>query len=121
MAKRRDYHLNKDELAELEAAIHHDERPEVRQRGLAIRQLHLGQKAEEVAELHAVSKPTIYGWWQRWCDGGVEGLANRPKSSQHFFTGHCLQCGPLLLNQLVYLGGGRGNGDAGEDQGEPGV
>ena len=82
MAKRRDYHMSKDELAELEAAIHHDERPEVRQRGLAIRQLHLGQKAEEVAELHAVSKPTVYGWWQRWCDGGVEGLANRPKSGR---------------------------------------
>jgi len=82
MAKRRDYHLNQDELAELEQAIHHDERPEVRQRGLAIRQLHLGHKAEEVAEIHAVSKPTIYSWWDRWSAGGVEGLANRPKSGR---------------------------------------
>jgi transposase len=82
MGKRRDYHLNEDELAELEQAIHHDGRPEVRQRGLAIRQLHLGHKAEEIAEIHVVSKPTVYGWWDRWCEGGVEGLANRPKSGR---------------------------------------
>jgi transposase len=82
MAKRRDYQLNKDELADLEQAIRHDVRPEVRLRGLGIRQLHLGHPAKAIAEMHAVSKPTVYGWWKRWCASGVEGLANQPKSGR---------------------------------------
>lgn len=32
--------------------------------------------------MQAVSKPTIYGWYARWRNGGIEGLANRPKSGQ---------------------------------------
>lgn len=82
MPKAIDYHLEKDELAELEQAIRRDKRPEVRQRGTAIRLLHLGHKAEEVAQMAAVSKPTVYGWWKRWCAGGVEELANKPKSGR---------------------------------------
>lgn len=82
MAKARDYHLEEAELVELERAIRRDKRPEVRQRGTAIRLLHLGHKAEEVAQMQAVSKPTIYGWWKRWCAGGVEALANQPKSGR---------------------------------------
>ena len=82
MAKARDYHLEEAELVELERAIRRDKRPEVRQRGTAIRLLHLGHKAEEVAQMQAVSKPTIYGWWKRWCAGGVEALANHPKSGR---------------------------------------
>jgi transposase len=82
MAKARDYHLNDDELAKLETAIRRDKRPEVRQRSTAIRLLHLGHKVAEVAEMQAVSQPTIYGWWQRWCAGGLEGLANQPKSGR---------------------------------------
>ncbi len=81
MAKARDYHLEKDELTELEIAIRRDKRPEVRQRSLAIRLLHLGHKAEEVAQMQMVSKPTIYGWWKRWCAGGVERLANQQRSA----------------------------------------
>lgn len=82
MAKARDYHLKDDQLAQLEAAIRRDKRPEVRQRCTVIRLLHLGNKAEEVAQMQAVSKPTIYGWWKRWCAGGVEGLANKPRSGR---------------------------------------
>lgn len=82
MAKARDYHLKDEELAELETAIRRDKRPEVRQRCSAIRMLHLGHKAEEVAEMQMVSKPTLYGWWKRWCAGGVEGLANKPRSGR---------------------------------------
>lgn len=26
-----------------------------------------------------VSKPSVYGWFNRWQAGGIEGLANRPK------------------------------------------
>jgi transposase len=82
MAKVRNYHLKDDELAQLEAGIRRDKRPEVRQRCTAIRLLHLGHKAKEVAQIQAVSKPTIYGWWKRWCAGGVEGLANKPRSGR---------------------------------------
>lgn len=82
MPKARDYHLTEQELQAIEAAIRHDKRPEVRQRSTAIRLLHLGHKPEQVAEMQAVSKPTIYGWIDRWRSGGVDGLANRPKSGR---------------------------------------
>jgi transposase len=82
MPKPRDYHLNETELQAIEAAIRHDKRPEVRQRCTAIRLLHLGHKPEQVAEMQAVSKPTIYGWINRWRSGGLEKLANRPKSGR---------------------------------------
>jgi len=48
------------------------------QRSIAIRLLHLGHWPEEVAEMQAASKPTIYGWWS----GGIEALANQPKSGR---------------------------------------
>ena len=82
MPKPRDYHLSEEELIVIETAIRHDKRPEVRQRCTAIRLLHLDHKPEQVAEMQAVSKPTIYGWIDRWRSGGVEGLANRPKSGR---------------------------------------
>jgi transposase len=82
MPKARDYHLSEEELVAIETAIHHDKRPEVRQRCSAIRLLHLGYKPEQVAEMQAVSKPTIYGWIDRWCSGKVDGLANQPKSGR---------------------------------------
>ena len=82
MAKKGTYHLTDGELKEIEQAIRSDKRPEVRQRGIAIRWLHLGHKPVEVAEMQAVSQPTIYGWWKRFQTGGVEGLANRPHSGR---------------------------------------
>lgn len=82
MPKAQDYHLTKEELKAVEVAIKHDKRPEVVQRGIAIRLLHLGHRPEEVANMQAVSKPTIYGWFHRWQSGGVEALANQPKSGR---------------------------------------
>ena len=82
MPKARDYHLTEQELAAVETAIRRDKRPEVRQRCTVIRLLHLGHKPEQIAGMQAVSKPTIYGWYDRWCSGGVEGLANKPKSGR---------------------------------------
>lgn len=82
MPKARDYHLNEQQLADIEKAIRSDKRPEVRQRSTVIRLLHLGHKPGEIAQMQAVSKPTIYGWYDRWVAGGVEGLANRPKSGR---------------------------------------
>ncbi len=69
-----------ERISQLELAIRRDKPPEMRQRGIAIRFLQLGQKVGEMAQIQAVSKPTIYGWWKRWCAGGIEGLANQPKS-----------------------------------------
>ena len=82
MPKARDYHLTEQELAEVEAAIRRDKRPEVRQRCTIIRLLHLGYKPEEIAKMQAISKPTVYGWYDRWRSEGVEGLASRPKSGR---------------------------------------
>jgi len=82
MPKARDYHLSEEDLQAVETAIRHDKHPEVRQRCTAIRLLHLGHKPEEVAEMQAVSKPTIYGWIKRWQSGGVKALANRPRSGR---------------------------------------
>lgn len=82
MPKPRDYHLTEEELAVIEAAIRRDKRPEVRQRCTVIRLLHLDHKPGEVAKLQAVSIPTVYGWIERWRAGGVEGLANKPKSGR---------------------------------------
>lgn len=82
MPKARDYHLTEQQLADIERAIRFDKRPEVRQRCTVIRLLHLGHKPEQIAEMQAVSKPTIYGWYDRWRNGGVEGLANKPKSGR---------------------------------------
>ncbi len=82
MPKTRDYHLNEQQLAEIEQAIRHDKRPEVRQRCTVIRLLHLGHKPEQIATMQAISIPTVYGWLKRWQQDGIEGLANKPKSGR---------------------------------------
>lgn len=82
MAERVKYQLTDEEVGILEQAIRHDERPEVRQRATAIRMLHLDKHPSEVAEVLAVSLPTIYNWHARWRTDGLEGLANRPKSGR---------------------------------------
>ena len=76
------YQLKPKEMAEIETAIRQDKRAEVRQRALAIRQLHLGHKPGAVAEQQMVSVPTIYNWHKLWCEQGIEGLANQPKSGR---------------------------------------
>ena len=82
MPKAQNYQLPKEEMKAIETAIKHDRRSEVVQRCIAIRLLHLGHKPEQVAEMQAVSKPTIYGWFHRWQNGGIEALANQPKSGR---------------------------------------
>jgi transposase len=74
--------LTDTELSHLEHAIRSDKRPEVRQRATAIRLLHLGKSPREVAEALAISLPTVYNWQSRWRSGGLEALANRPKSGR---------------------------------------
>lgn len=82
MPKARDYHLNKQQLAEIEKAIRQDKRAEVRQRCTVIHLLHLGHKPEQVALMQLISTPTVYGWFNRWRQDGIEGLANKPKSGR---------------------------------------
>ena len=76
------YQLKPQELAEIEKAIRQDKRAEVRQRAMVIRQLHLGQKPNEVAEQQRGSVPTIYNWHKLWREAGIEGLANKPKTGR---------------------------------------
>jgi transposase len=52
------------------------------QRFTAIRLAHLEYKPEEVAEIQAISIPTVYSWMKRWRKGGVEELATKPRSGR---------------------------------------
>jgi transposase len=85
--KARDYHLDEKELAEIETAIRQDKRPEVRVRCTAIRLLHLGHKPAEIARMQAISIPTVYSWYNRWREAGIEGLATKPRSGRPLKTG----------------------------------
>lgn len=79
MPKKLDFQLTETEHLQVTEAIRKDKRPEVRQRATAIRLLALGQKPAEVAESLATQPPTIYSWFHRFRQDGLEGLANQPK------------------------------------------
>ena len=74
MSRRINFNLTGEQLAELEQAIHSSPYPEVRQRAIAIRMLHLRQHPEQVAELVLVTSNTIYAWHKRWREQGIAGL-----------------------------------------------
>ena len=82
MGSSRIFQLTEAEVESVREAIHHDPRPEVRQRATAIHLLHLGYKPADVAEMIAVTPATIYNWWQRWQSNGIEGLANCARSGR---------------------------------------
>ena len=82
MSKSLSYRLTDEQHADIEQAMNRAKEPEVRQRATAIRLLHLGHAPGEVAEMMAVSLATIYNWHHRWHEGGLEGLANRPRSGR---------------------------------------
>jgi transposase len=82
MGKSKLLDLTKNELRLIEKAISSDPRREVRQRATAVLMLHLGKPPKKVAVMLEVSLGTIYNWRRRWLKGGVEGLANRPKSGR---------------------------------------
>lgn len=82
MSRRVDFTLTPAQLAEIEHAINYSPQPEVRQRAIAIRLLHLGHKPEQVAEMVAITANTIWTWHRRWCQDGIAGLADRPKSGR---------------------------------------
>jgi len=79
MAKKKDFHLNEIELSQIREAIRNDKRPKVAQRATAVHMLHQEQRVANVAQMMAVSTITIYKWFDRFREGGVDGLANQPK------------------------------------------
>lgn len=82
MPKNLNFTRSDEELETLIKAIKSDKRPEVRQRAMGLRLLHEGHSPQAVAELSSVSVPTVYDWHHRFQEGGVDGLANRPKSGR---------------------------------------
>ena len=74
MVKRINYTLTEEQLGKLEQAINSSPFPEVRQRAIAIRLLHLGQSPEQVAQAVMVTSNTVYAWHKRWREHEVEGL-----------------------------------------------
>jgi transposase len=73
------FHLSETQQSEITTAMKRDKRAEVRQRATAIRLLTQGEKPAAVAKVMAVSEVSVYAWWHRYQEGGVDGLANRPK------------------------------------------
>lgn len=82
MSRLIDFTLSEEQRIEIEQAINHAPQPEVRQRAIAIRLLHLGHAPEAVAEMLAVAPSTVWNWHRRYRAEGVEGLANRAKSGR---------------------------------------
>ena len=81
MPRKIDFTLTTESVKIIEIAIRHDKNEKVRQRAVAIRQLHLGKPVKEVADLMLVTEVTIYGWWQRYQAEGVAGLANKKQKA----------------------------------------
>src|SRR5579871_2847204 len=82
MSRRLDYKLTEEQLVELEQAINGSPYPEVRQRAIAIRLLHLGQHPEQVAQGVMVTSNTIYAWHKRWRKQGIAGLRDGHRSGR---------------------------------------
>ena len=82
MPKILNYGLTKEELVVIDEAVANDKRAEVSLRARAIYLLHQGHQPSEVGKRMRVSQKTIYNWYHRWEEGGVEELADRPKSGR---------------------------------------
>lgn len=80
MPKILNYTLNAEELTIIQQAMGRDKRPEVRHRATALHMLHQGMKPQQVADMLAVSLGSIYKWHARWRAGGLDAVANQPKS-----------------------------------------
>jgi transposase len=95
MSRRIDYQLSNEQLGELEEAIHTSPYPEVRQRAIAIRLLHLGQSPAQVAQAVIVTSNTIYAWHKRWREHGIDGLRDGQR------TGRPLKADLAYLKELA--------------------
>jgi len=97
MSRRIDYTLTETQLGELEQAINSSSYPEVRQRAIAVRMLHLGQHPEQVAQTVMVTSNTIYAWHKRWREHGIAGLRDGHR------TGRPSKADQAYLEQLERL------------------
>ncbi|MCA9916068.1 MAG: transposase [Anaerolineae bacterium] len=95
MSKRLNFTLNEEQLSELEQAITRSPYPEVRQRAIALRLLHLGQSPEQVAQAVLVTSNTIYAWHKRWREQGLAGLRDGQRS------GRPLKADAAYIQELV--------------------
>ena len=82
MPKQISYTLNANELKQIEKAMQHDPRTEVVRRATAIHALHLGHKPEAVAQMVKAGKSTVGAWHRQWRAGGIDGLADQPRSGR---------------------------------------
>jgi transposase len=82
MSKRIDYTLTDEQLKVLETAITSSHYPEVRQRAIALRLLHQGQRLEQVAAVVLVTSNTLYAWHKRWREHGLDGLQDRKRTGR---------------------------------------
>jgi putative transposase len=80
MPKRINYQLSEADLKVVKTAITSDKRPEVRHRAVALQLLHQEMKPGQVAETLGVSLGSIYKWHARWRRGGLDALADQPRS-----------------------------------------
>jgi transposase len=78
MPKQINYTLTDEEINEIECAIKQDRRAEVVRRATAIRLFHQGYTAVDIARMMSASRASVQNWHQRWREGGIEGLANKP-------------------------------------------
>jgi PAS domain S-box-containing protein len=86
MHKRPLFQLVKDDLRLIEDAIHHAPQPELRQRAVAIRLLHLGYSVEEVSTIFAVTPTVIRRWRRAWCKGGIFALSDSEANAKGIDT-----------------------------------
>lgn len=82
MSRQVKFTLSSEQLAEVEQAINYSPNPEVRQRAIAIRLLHMGHKPEVVGEMVAITANTIWTWHRRYRKEGISGLQDKPKSGR---------------------------------------
>jgi len=82
MSRRIEYRLNDEQLSQIEQAINGSPYLKVRQRAIAVRMLHRGQKPEQVAEVMMVTSAKVYAWHKRWREAGLSGLQNQPCSGR---------------------------------------
>ncbi len=82
----------------MKQAIKSSAHPEVRQRAIALRLLHLGQSPQQVAEGVMVTSNTIYAWHKRWREQGMLGLqdAHRTGRPAKADAAYCQELGRLL-------------------------
>jgi transposase len=82
MSRRVKFQLNEEQIAQLEQAINSSVHPEVRQRAIAVRLLHLGEHPERVAQVVMVSANTVWTWHRRYRSKGLAGLQDQARSGR---------------------------------------